>query len=155
MPSPFPRSHDNWCSVACARQLNSSTWWAIHMYMDQYRPQQPQPTTTFAYIHNITTSHTIKNNTQHTRLGRGLKHKPPTSPYGKTPVEKPLIGKNPPYILGEKPLTSTAQPHTTQNTSHKHSNSCMQPSLCQGSSVISQGICSCDKTHTMLPFGIK
>ena len=66
-----------------------------------------------------TTSHTIKkiHKTQGWAGGSNInlyfKGDAPTYPYGKNPVEKPLIGKNPPYILGEKPLTSTAQPHTT------------------------------------------
>ena len=41
--------------------------------------------------------------------GGGQSGDTPTSPYGKTPEEKRLAGKNPPYMLEKKPLTSTAQ----------------------------------------------
>ena len=104
-------------------------------------------------------THKAGQGAQHTRLGRGLnihlycKGDAPTSPYGKAPVEKPLIGKIN-HTLGKKPLTSTAQPHTTSNIFFKPSKS--RSLLCaQGSSVIGQGICSCIRTHTMLPFGNK
>ena len=59
---------------------------------------------------DFTLAHCYSNHKQYTRLGKGLNLE--MSPH--LLMGKPLAGKKkPPNMLEKKPLTSTAQPHTT------------------------------------------
>ena len=94
VPSPL---HDDWC----AHQL-------LIIVHDRLCTFTSNKHTHYNQAYNY--SHYYSNHKLHTRLGRGGQSgDTPTSPYGKPPEENRLAGKNPPYMLEKKPLTSTAQ----------------------------------------------
>ena len=136
-PPPFP-DHDDWCCVTCAYRLLIIVCDRLYTCTNTNN-KHTHHNQAYKY------PHCYSNHKQHTRLGRAGAQSgdTPTSPYGKTSVEKPLAGKKSTIHI-KKPLNVALCP-ATYNVDQE-SNICRL--LCaQGSST--------DKTHTVLPFGTK